>query len=392
MRHGILSLLHALSFVVFCGVLTLFPGVSLVQDGTRSLLWVSPLSLQDAAAGEVQQPKSGGGAQDASVLEKKIYALLSPVYGEDHVVVQVSLRENEEGSRAAGPGAGERRAADRPQSRTIAVIIDAAVLQGIPTSAEGLRAEQERLCTLISHAVGLVGTSGDSVAVSFIRFQENEAGMTPLCLGLACCCVLLLAVLSVLRKFGRGGGSRKASGCQDGDKSHIYDRSGAERKAGMASGSQNEAGGQDRAGNAAKEKGAGQREAGEGGRTPEERLAGRMRNESPQACALIMTLVEDKEAAALFKNLPQKVRIGTACAMISQGTVREEVLELVGREYLSGYNADKDCLAEGMGSARAGTVEKLEAMLGVLPGEERAEIVQAVAGLDRELAQKLGQA
>ena len=116
-------------------------------------------------------------------LEKRVSALLAPVYGAEHVVVQASIGEGKEGARP-------------PVS--LAVIIDTSVVPGFPTSPEGVRAEQERLASLISHAAGLKSARGDAIAISFLLFSGEQGSEQYLMYGLAGVVVLLGGIVCLL--------------------------------------------------------------------------------------------------------------------------------------------------------------------------------------------------
>ncbi len=278
----------ALCLLLTCLIclLAAFPMVSGLGEHCRTMVWLPAPTLEEALA---ETTDTARGAAWLEGLERRIRGLLTPVYGADHVVVQVSADD------AGRPG--------RP-AVSVAVIIDTSVMHGLPTSAEGLRVEQERLCALISHAAGLSGAKGDSVAVSFLLFSDGAGSVLsrwwmPAAAALAVCMLLVL----VLPRLRRG---------QQSDTTPPADR---------------------------------KMTAARGGR--HERLARRLRAESPQAGAGALGLLAAADAGRVLAAMPDDAACAVLDCMSSQSPVEREVLELVRDDCLEGFTADLDAFVSG---------------------------------------------
>ncbi len=262
------------------------PMVSGPGEYCRTMVRLPAPALEEALA---ETTDAARGAAWPEGLERRIRGLLTPVYGADHVVVQVSADD------AGGTG--------RP-AVSVAVIIDTSVMHGLPTSAEGLRVEQERLCALISHAAGLSGTKGDSVAVSFLLFSGDAGSVLnrwwmPAVAVLAVCTLLVLVLLRLRR-------SRQSDTPPPSDRKMTAAR---------------------------------------GGR--HERLARRLRAESPQAGAVALGLLAAADAGRVLAAMPDDAACAVLDCMTSQSPVEREVLELVRDDCLEGFTADLDAFVSG---------------------------------------------
>lgn len=335
-RPGAFCLTLCLAFCLFAA--GCFPGVSILGDSSRILLWLSPVALMEAQAGPARRGDEDAERYEADLpdsVEERIRTLLSPVYGADHLVVQVSAGEAGEGARP-------------PLS--VAVIVDTAVVHGLPTSAEGLRAEQERLCTLISHAAGLRGERGDSIAVSFLMFSEGRDSLW-LWLGCGAGGIALLAVLVLaVRAAGRRTGRTDRSQIPDREPENVRKMTGQAPKSRAGAG----------------------------------RLAARLRGESPQARALALALLDPGLAAAVVTALPEALRAETVLCMASQGPVERDVLELVRQECLQGVDADADSF-----DGSEDPVLRAAAVLARLEPAVRAQVGRAAAKLQPETWKRL---
>ncbi len=285
-----------LLLTVLIWLVAAFPMAPGLGELRRTTVWLPAPVLEEALAGT-----GAGGSARPETVARRIRALLAPVYGAGHVVVQVS-------------GAGAPEGARPPVS--VAVIIDTSVMHGLPTSAEGLRVEQERLCTLISHAAGLSGAAGDSVAVSFLLFSDGSPGALdrwwlPFAAGAA---VLALLAL-VLPRLRRRGQQSDGGAAPDGK---------------MTAPSR-------------------------GGRHA--RLARRLRAESPQAAAVALGLLGADDAARVLAAMPDDAAAAALACMASQSPVAREVLELVRDDCLDGFAADLDAfVSEGRACGRAASL------------------------------------
>lgn len=220
-------------------------------------------------------------------LEKRVSALLAPVYGAEHVVVQASLGEGKEGARP-------------PVS--LAVIVDTSVVPGFPTSPEGVRAEQERLASLISHALGLKAARGDAIAISFLLFSSETDTGQYLLYGLAGLGIVLVGAVCLLL----------------GRKSRQKPDRVVERKV---------------------------RNLTESRRASDEalaRLADRLRGERAQARAVVLMQLVPSDAARVLALMPRNLQAETLVCMTLQGPVEDEVLSMVRREFLQGIALVKD--------------------------------------------------
>ncbi len=339
-------LLRSAGLAVILSILSLFPCVSPLQDSYRVVLWLSPATLMEAQAEPVIAEKNADYDRDSARLAKKIRTLLVPVYGEDHVVVQVHCGDAE---------ADENGSRTRKSGRTVAIIIDAAVLSGLNGSAEGIRAEQERLCNLVSHAAGLKGPDGDSIAVSFILFQNDESRMRLLYLILAGCAVLIVSALVwAVRKRGRKG---KDSHLFDADAfsgRKMTDRDNNDRKL-----------------------------------TREESLAMKLQAESPQAGGLVLAMLDARSAASVLACLPREQCVNFLCAMFSQGPVRKDVLDIIQKEYLAGFPAEKGLMMRIAQSGLGDAAGRIGEILRRLDATSRRAILKGLSAQCPDLADRL---
>lgn len=221
-------------------------------------------------------------------LEKRVSALLAPVYGAEHVVVQASIGEGKEGARP-------------PVS--LAVIIDTSVVPGFPTSPEGVRAEQERLASLISHAAGLKSARGDAIAISFLLFSGEQGSEQYLMYGLAGVVVLLGGIVCLL--LGRKN-RQKIDTTGEKRVRNLTDSKRAASDDALA------------------------------------RLADRLRGERPQARAVVLMQLAAQDAAQVLGLLPRNLQAETLVCMTLQGPVEDEVLSIVRREFLQGIALSKE--------------------------------------------------
>ena len=136
----------------FLGFLGLGMGADFGQTA-----WIRLVSGFPPAAMAAENPLGRAQERTCREVEQRIKTLLSPVYGDGHVVVMASTED-------AGKG-GHIRAA---------IIIDTAAMQDVHLSPDGIVAEQNRIVRLVSHAAGLDTASGDSVAVSFLSFSAKK--------------------------------------------------------------------------------------------------------------------------------------------------------------------------------------------------------------------------
>lgn len=327
-------------------ILAMFPCVSPLQDSYRVVLWLSPATIMEAQAEPVTAKKNADYDMDSARLAKKIRTLLVPVYGEDHVVVQVHCGEAE----IDGNDGRSRKA-----GRTVAIIIDAAVLSGLNGSPEGIRAEQERLCNLVSHAVGLRGPDGDSIAVSFILFQNEENRIWVFYLIVASFAVLLLlAFVWGVRKRGRGGKNSQLTDTDAVSGRKMTGRDSADRKL-----------------------------------TREESLAMKLQAESPQAGGLVLAMLDARTAASVLASLPKEQSVNFLCAMFSQGPVRREVIDIIQKEYLAGFPADKGLIMRIEQSGLSYAARRIEEILKRLDAPRRRAILKAISGQCPDLADRL---
>lgn len=330
---------------VFLSILALFPCVSPLQDSYRVVLWLSPATLMEAQAEPVIAEKNIDFDRDSARLAKKIRTLLVPVYGEDHVVVQVHCGDAE---------AGGSDGRNRKSGRTVAIIIDAAVLSGLNGSAEGIRAEQERLCNLVSHAAGLKGPDGDSIAVSFILFQNDESRML-LYVTAAGCAVLILAALAwAVRKRGNRGRD-----------SHLFDADAVSGRK-MTDMDRND------------------RKL-----TREESLAMKLQAESPQAGGLVLAMLDARSAAAVLACLPKEQCVNFLCAMFGQGPVRKEVLDIIKKEYLARFPAEKGLMMRIAQSGSGDAEKRIGEILRRLDAPSRRAILKGLSAQCPDLADRL---
>ncbi len=260
-------------------LLLCFPGVTGLGETRSPVLCLSPLP----AFAQTQAEQAGSGVYDDAWLrglESRVQALLSPVYGKAHVVVQASFAEPR----------------TQPQGRppvSVAIIIDTSVLGALPTHPEGLRAEQERLGGLVSHAVGLRGDRGDAVAISFLLFTERERSALLWKLGLGGLVLLLAAGLSLLLRRGT--------------RRQRTDVRAAFRVGGMT-----------------------------GGRGPAKahsRLAERLSSERPQARAVALALLAPEDAALVLSAWKTPAQAETLACMALQGPVEQDVVDLIATEF-----------------------------------------------------------
>ena len=336
------------SFVlaVLLSILALFPCVSPLQDSYRVVLWLSPATLMEAQAEPVIAEKKADFDRDSARLAKKIRTLLVPVYGEDHVVVQVHCGDAE---------AGGNDGRTRKSGRTVAIIIDAAVLSGLNGSAEGIRAEQERLCNLVSHAAGLKGPDGDSIAVSFILFQNDENKMWVFYLIAAGLAVLiLLAIVCGIRKRRRGGKDSQLTDTDAVSGRKMTDRDRNDRKL-----------------------------------TREESLAMKLQAESPQAGGLVLAMLDARSAAAVLACLPKEQCVNFLCAMFGQGPVRKDVLDIIQKEYLAGFPAEKGLMMRIAQSGSGDAAKRIGEILRRLDAPSRRAILKSLSAQCPDLAERL---
>lgn len=340
----------SLSFCVRCTVLTaillvlaLFPGVSSLQESYRVVLWLSPTALAQA---EPVKTKTAEEDKDSARLVQKIRTLLVPVYGDEHVVVQVNCGDAENNS---SDSTGKKT------GRTVAIIIDAAVLSGLNGSAEGIRAEQERLCNLVSHAAGLKGQNGDSIAVSFILFQNDETKMRLLYLIAAGCAVLMVLGLAwSLRNRRKGNKDSHFNDINARTVRKMADNDVPEREM-----------------------------------SREESLAMKLQSESPQAGGLVIGMLAAKKACAVLEFLPDDACVNFLCAMYGQGPVRKDVLDIIQKEYLAGFPVDKNSLMRIARSGLGDAERRIVDILREFDTAKRKAIIKGISGQCPELGKRL---
>lgn len=320
-----------------------------------------------SGASSSRAPADGSVRYDAAwlaALEAKVAALLARVYGEGHVAVQASF--------ADAPSVGKRPAV------SVAVAIDARVAT-MPVNADVVRAEQNRLGTLVSHAAGLDTARGDSLAVSFLLFTDEDNTLW-IAVGGAVLVALFLALALLLRRKrpgsrpdGRQGirpgvrsdGSPGASsgpfqGADPGDSSRACPdgrtsvrnvtsrgRSGVDPERGTGGGTDPSGSGPERG------------RHGQSASSFVENLAGRLAQERPQVRAVVLACLEPATAAAVLVALPPATRVETVACLALQGHVEEDVLALVTAEFLSG--------ADAAGASRAGGGRNARGRAGTLP-------------------------
>lgn len=305
-------------------LLSLFPGASPLSEYYHAVCWFSPAALMEVQLEPAWAQSPGPDSGKIEFIEKRIKALLAPVYGEEHVVVQVS---SEDGG-------------SPPLS--VAIIIDTAVLQSLPTSAEGLRVEQERICTLVRHAAGLKGSRGDSVAVSFLLFTESSDRLTLWLILGAGALVLLVVLVLIVRGLGR---SRQLS---DKTMKNVRNMTASDP-------------------------------AGSG-----IMLARRLSGEGPQARALALALLDPGRAAQILSSLSKEQRAETILCMAGQGPVERDVLELLRQEYLRSEKVDIEQF-----DGRDDPVPRTVNVLTLLEPALREDILKAVKARDSRVWKRL---
>lgn len=403
-------------------VFSAFVHVPHTGDRSLALYWVSPIpTLQTACAAPAQTHSAQTpsdrtdsdrtGAERPShqavrqehksvvydgqwlrTLETRIHDLLSPVYGEEHLVVQASFGDGQI------PG-------HRPPV-SIALIIDTAVLQGMPSSAEGLRAEQERLGTLVSHAAGLRSERGDSIAISFLLFSESSS--TPLYLGAAGGGALLLLLCMVLLVRSRGRkvchlpdrnpapSVRKMTGTESERRERGTSRNASEgtREERLADASADdseadlEAGPEESVPRAFRLHCASRRSAGEGSGLQDRlvvRMADRLRAERPQARAVVLGCLDLGDAARVLAALPRALQAETVACLTLQGHVEDEVLSLVAREFLQNRPLGATALFVGNADSARWTSDLLQ----LLPKSQSERIQEDVRSLSQRAWKRL---
>lgn len=264
-------------------------------------------------------------------LEKRVTALLAPVYGAEHVVVQASL--------------GEESTSGRP-SVSLAVIIDTSVVSGFPSSPEGVAAEQERLASLISHAAGLRKTRGDSIAISFLLFSDGQRRQDWLLAGGAALAGLVLAVVlfSLFRR----------KKCQQTDTLPAQNVRNLTKTPDSTARDETLA-----------------------------RLADRLRGERPQVRAVVLMQLSVQDAAAAFGLLPRSMQAETLVCMTLQGHVEEDVLAMVRHEFLQGMPAESLC------SEDLDPVQKSREVLAVFGRAQQKRLLDETAALSRRACEEL---
>ena len=394
-------------------VFSAFVHVPHTGDRSLALYWVSPIpTLQTACAAPAQTHSAQTpsdrtdsdrtGAERPShqavrqehksvvydgqwlrTLETRIHDLLSPVYGEEHLVVQASFGDGQI------PG-------HRPPV-SIALIIDTAVLQGMPSSAEGLRAEQERLGTLVSHAAGLRSERGDSIAISFLLFSESSS--TSLYLGAAGGGAVLLLLCGVFLVRNKGHKAchlpdrgtdlsvRKMTGTGTGGHRANVSRERPERASEKVRGALSDETSDESPDESFGESGpsAFRQKANRSGADEENglqtrlvaRMVDRLRAERPQARAVVLGCLGLRDAARVLAALPRALQAETVACLTLQGHVDEEVLSLVAREFLQ----DKPLGSTALFAGTSDPVRWTSELLQILPESQSRRIREDVRSL-----------
>lgn len=140
----------------FLGFLGLGMGADFGQTA-----WIRLVSGFPPAAMAAENPLGRAQERTCREVEQRIKTLLSPVYGDGHVVVMASTED-------AGKG-GHIRAA---------IIIDTAAMQDVHLSPDGIVAEQNRIVRLVSHAPALILRPAIPWLSVFCRSARRK--MTPL--------------------------------------------------------------------------------------------------------------------------------------------------------------------------------------------------------------------
>ena len=405
-------------FVVRCVLCTVclllvaaFVHVPPTGDRSLALYWVSPVpTLQTAcaapvqtvsgqtalerAASETSRAAHGQGSRQEpketvydgrwlQALETRIHELLSPVYGEEHLVVQASF--------------GDGQVFGHRPPVSIALIIDTAVLQGMPTSAEGLRAEQERLSSLVSHAAGLKSERGDSIAISFLLFSESSS--TSLYLGAAGGGAVLLLLCGVFLVRNKGHKAchlpdrgtdlsvRKMTGTGTGGHRANVSRERPERASEKVRGALSDETSDESPDESFGESGpsAFRQKANRSGADEENglqtrlvaRMVDRLRAERPQARAVVLGCLGLRDAARVLAALPRALQAETVACLTLQGHVDEEVLSLVARE----FSQDKPLGSTALFAGTSDPVRWTSELLQILPESQSRRIREDVRSL-----------
>lgn len=296
---------------------------------------LAPLVLEAHARDRAGSDAGSTPKSAPEAVEKRVLGLLVPVFGEGRVVARASLAPTSGGESVSHADSASLGARDEAGTRAlrppvrVAVIIDAGSLAGLPTSPESLRAEQDRLSTLLVHAAGLDFAHGDSLAVSFLPFAREAIPVWAVA-GLA---LLALALVGGLVSYGlarrRENDGRKGKGVNNLTRELLEpEREPEPQCVSTHPGTPAVA------------------EQGPSERTPSRealaRLADRLRTERPQARAVALSLLKPRDAAHALVLLPRDLQAGTLACMVLQEKVQDEVLELVERTFLDGLERARD--------------------------------------------------
>lgn len=179
-RNSIMEGLRALTNQIHCTslVLLILFGLLFATDSTHEeatmgkvcLSSVFGCSSSEAATSESLTKKETKDKEYKCLeIERRIRSFLIPIYGDGHFAIFVTAEDD-----TSGQVKEDNKESKRHSWHISAVVLVDTEILSLPSSAEVLKAEEERLCTLTSYAAGLSISEGDKISVNFFSFQKYK--------------------------------------------------------------------------------------------------------------------------------------------------------------------------------------------------------------------------
>ena len=123
--------------------------------------------------------------------------------------------------------------------------------------------------------------------------------------------------------------------------------------------------------------------------TREESLAMKLQAESPQAGGLVLAMLDARSAASVLACLPKEQCVNFLCAMFGQGPVRKDVLDIIQKEYLAGFPAEKGLMMRIAQSGSGDAAKRIGEILRRLDAPSRRAILKSLSAQCPDLADRL---
>ena len=115
----------------------------------------------------------------------------------------------------------------------------------------------------------------------------------------------------------------------------------------------------------------------------------KLQAESPQAGGLVLAMLDARSAAAVLACLPKEQCVNFLCAMFGQGPVRKDVLDIIQKEYLAGFPAEKGLMMRIAQSGSGDAAKRIGEILRRLDAPSRRAILKSLSAQCPDLADRL---